>query len=138
MITYDIDYFFSSGGKDKKSILKDVYFEIVNYLKTIPLERFLDPNYGIKIYQFENDDIDEVKMQFLQLAIIGSLIQLNETFPPYKRFLVNPYTVRVSKEDNVLKIGILIILEQDFISNTTVGTGILDDDFLKIIETIRI
>ncbi|GIW22496.1 MAG: hypothetical protein KatS3mg068_1503 [Candidatus Sericytochromatia bacterium] len=136
--SFDIDYFFNSGGRDKKVVLNELYFEIINFLKTIPFQQFLDPNYGITIYQFENENMTNEKLILLQTALIMSLIQFNDTLPDYKRFVVNPFTVRVKLEDNELKIGILVILEQDFISNTTTSTGILDDDVLRIVETIKL
>lgn len=135
---YDIDFFFHSGRLDKATILKEVYFEIKNFLMTFPFEMYLNPNYGIYLYQYENENMTDEKLVFLQVSLMTALIQLNERLPEYKRFVVSPATIFVGLEDNKIIIRILTVLESDFKRSLQNNSTLLADDFLRVFEEIPI
>lgn len=138
---YDIDYFFNSGGLDKQTVLKEVYFEIKNFLMTFPFEMYLDPSYGIYLYQYENENMTDDKLIFLQVSLMTGLLQLNERLPRHKRFVVSPATIFVGLSENKLIIRILTILEDDFRKSLESGSGssnLLSDDFIRIFEDISL
>lgn len=135
---YDINYFFNSGGKDKQSVLKELYFDIINFLKTVPFRKYLEPNYGTFLHQFENENVNELKMLLLQYSLIIALQNLSNSMPPYKKFVVNPMSVRVFKEKNVLKVAIFVVLEKDFIQSSVSGLLLTDDDVLKIVQNFEV
>lgn len=58
--------------------------------------------------------------------------------PLYKKFVVNPMSVRVFKEKNVLKVAIFVVLEKDFIQSSVSGLLLTDDDVLKIVQNFEV
>lgn len=131
---YSLDYFLNSGRIDKQSVLREVYFDIKNFLMTFPFEMYLDPSYGIYLYQYENENMTDDKMIFLQVSLMTGLLQLNERLPRYKKFVVSPATIFVGLDENKLIVRIITMLEDDFKRSVENNTTLLSDDFIRIFE----
>lgn len=138
MVDFDFDFFVNSGKLDKKQVLREIYFEIKNFLLTIQFEKLLNASYGNYLYQFENENMTDAKLTLIQTALMIALIQLNNSLPSYKRFVVSPFSINLSLENNVLKVGIITVLESDFFSKVSNNLDPFGEDTIQLFQTIKV
>lgn len=138
MVDFDFDFFVNSGKLDKKQVLREIYFEIKNFLLTIKFEKLLNASYGNYLYQFENENMTDAKLTLIQTALMIALIQLNNSLPSYKRFVVSPFSINLSLENNVLKVGIITVLESDFFSKVSNNLDPFGEDTIQLFQTIKV